>query len=66
MEPSEPKFKAVFIGGNRNGQTIEIDEPYPFFVDVNERQPQEGKPEQVHTRYNLVSNGPPLRYELMN
>ncbi len=58
-------LEAVFIGGDRDGQTVMLDKPHPEMSSLVRVMERTGEFREVfRTNYKLVSNGPPLRYEV--
>ena len=58
------KLKAVLVGGPQNGQTLELDEANPEITILARVMERTGQWRVVFTsKYKLVSNESPLRYE---
>lgn len=68
MNTKKPGYlEAVFSGGDVNGKTIWVEKPFPIFDLVQETRLPTGETIcTVTMTYKLVSDGPPLRYELMD
>jgi hypothetical protein len=57
---------AVFLGGDRNGTSVELKGAHPKLISILEAATDGGMllAERTKVEYTLVSLGPPLRYEV--
>ena len=57
---------AIFIGGDRDGSTAELKRAHPTVISTLAGATDGGMllADRIVCRYTLVSNGPPLRYEV--
>jgi hypothetical protein len=59
-------YTAPFVGGDPDGTAVELNEPHPVLFSTLEAA-GDGEivlAERFRSVYTLVSNGPPMRYEL--
>jgi hypothetical protein len=60
------KFTAIFVGGDRDGSSVELDGIYPIVHSILEAANAGGiiLAKRTKVTYTLISHGPPLRYEV--